>query len=422
MIDGPVEGRLSRTVGVAGAVVLGLGSIVGTGIFVGVGLATAVAGPAVVFAVAVAALVATANGLSSAQLAAAHPVSGGTYEYGYRFLRPSLGFAAGWMFLVAKSASAATAALGVALYLTAGTPWDGRPARTAIALGLVALVVVLVLSGLRRSTAANGVLVTVTVGALGAFVALGAPRVSAAAFSGGADPRSFLEATALLFVAYTGYGRIATLGEEIREPARNIPRAMIATLAVTTLLYLAVAAVLVGVGGAAGGGDAPLEAAALAFSGPALARVVAVGAVMAMAGVLLNLVLGLSRVLLAMGRRGDMPRGLARVDETGTTPAPAVIATGVGVALLVLLGDVVVTWSLSAFTVLLYYALTNAAALRLPAQNRRFPRLFAWLGLAGCLFLAFWVETAIWMVGAGLVVLGLAGWRWLGGGRPRGAV
>jgi APA family basic amino acid/polyamine antiporter len=129
--------------------------------------------------------------------------------------------------------------------------------------------------------------------------------------------------------------------------------------------------------------------------------------VTAMLGVLLNLILGLSRVLLAMGRRADMPAVLARLDRSGRTPTASVVLVGAGIAALALIGNVKTTWSFSAFTVLIYYALTNLAALRLPASQRRYPRFIPALGLAACLFLAFWVEPTIWIVGLGLLTLGL---------------
>src|SRR5690606_8909573 len=142
---------LARVVGVPGAVLMGLGSIVGTGIFVSIGLAAGVAGPSVVIAVALAAVVATFNGLSSAQLAASHPVSGGTYEYGYRYLNPTLGFVAGWMFLCAKSASAATAALGFGGYALSAFDITDRRARIALGVATLALLTAIVAGGMRRS-------------------------------------------------------------------------------------------------------------------------------------------------------------------------------------------------------------------------------------------------------------------------------
>lgn len=402
---------LKRTVGVAGAVLLGLGSIVGTGVFVSVGVAAAVAGPAVLAAVIIAALVATANGLNSAQLAAAHPVSGGTYEYGYRLLHPAAGFTAGWMFLCAKTASASTAALGFAAYLAAGLGIEGRWTQTGIALGAAALLTAIVLSGLRRSVALNALLVAITLSALLAFVVFGLPRVEGANFRPFfGEGFGILEAAALMFVAYTGYGRIATMGEEITNPSRNIPRAMIITLAVSALLYVAVAAVLVG----SRAGDyenipqgATLGHVAEGFGVPAAVWWIGFGAMIAMLGVLLNLVLGLSRMWLALGRRGDMPGVLARVNASGTTPVPAVILTGASIMALALIGDVRTTWSFSAFTVLIYYSITNASALKLPADQRRYPKWVAVAGLAACLFLAFWVEWKVWAAGLGVIAAGL---------------
>ncbi len=410
--------QLKRELGVLGATLMGLGSIVGTGVFVSIGIATGIAGPAVILAVAIGAIVATCNGLNSAQLAANHAVSGGSYEYGYKYLTPWLGFTAGWMFLLAKTASAATAALGFAGYflnITGVNPSWVVPT----ALLAVVIVTLIVLSGIRRSNVANIAIVSITLLALGFFILACLPRAAEAGldnltpfFTG--SPASVLQASALMFVAYTGYGRIATMGEEAREPRQTIPKAMIVCLVLTMLLYMAVAAVGIGavgadvLGSATGQGKAaPLEAVARSVAGSGGAFVLAIGAMTAMLGVLLNLILGLSRVLLAMGRRRDMPRVLARLNQQGTTPYWSVLVVGVAIALLVLLGNVKTTWSFSAFNVLIYYAITNLAALRLPASERLYPQWLAWLGLASCLFLAFWVESSIWQVGLGLIVAGL---------------
>jgi APA family basic amino acid/polyamine antiporter len=416
--------RLQRQVGLPGAVMIGLGSMVGTGIFVSVGIAAGISGPSVVLAIIIAALVAMCNGLNSAQLAASHPVSGGTYEYGYRYLNPWLGFTAGWMFLLAKSASAATAALGFAGYFSNALALPSV-VFVPLALAAVLLLTAVAASGIQRSNLMNAVIVSVTLFGLAAFVVGGFPNVSADHFLPFFAPSSgeghavgaFLHACALVFVAYTGYGRIATLGEEVREPRRTIPRAIVATMLVTTVLYVAVAGVAVGTIGASTLGQvtagalearvAPLSIAAQGFALPLVSQVVAISAVTAMLGVLLNLILGLSRVALAMGRRGDMPIALAQLNRAGTTPTWAVWAVGVAISVLVLIGDVQLTWSFSAFTVLIYYALTNAAALRLPTSQRIFPTWVAWTGLAACLFLAFWVEPAIWLIGLGCIGLGL---------------
>lgn len=401
-----------------GATLLGLGSILGTGVFVSIGIGASITGASVVLAVGLAAFVAAFNGSSSAQLAAAHPVSGGTYEYGYRFLTPTLGFLAGWMFLLAKSASAATAALGFSGY-TLNLFEQDDSWLVPLGVGAVVVIVLIVLTGLRLSSQVNTVVVTITVAALAAFVVVALGEVDAENFSpfiGGDNGTAFgfFEATALMFVAYTGYGRIATLGEEVHHPRRTIPRAIGLTLVITAMIYVLVAFAAVGSVGAdefaelTASTAAPLEAIARSLDRAAVATIVAIGAITAMLGVLLNLILGLSRVLMAMGRRGDMPRATARLDAGGRTPYIAVVVIGVVVAGLAITGDVRLTWSFAAFNVLIYYALTNASALRLPAELRLFPRWLAVAGLASCAFLVIFVNAWIWLVGAGILVLGVA--------------
>lgn len=416
-----VHRDLERQLGLGGAVVVGLGSIVGTGVFVSIGVAAGVAGPAVILAIAIAALVAACNGLSSAQLAAAHPVSGGTYEYGYRTLGPYAGFSAGWLFLLAKGASAATAALGFAGYLL--RPLGGSPTLIVpIAVVTTAALTALVLLGARRTNWLNVAMVSLTFAALAYFVVGGLSTPSEEAepltpFFLSPEGRSplpgVLEACALMFVAFTGYGRIATLGEEVRDPAYTIPKAVVFTIGTVSALYILVAYVAVRAIGAARLAEAastdaaPLEVAAQALNVPGVAPIISIAAMTAMLGVLLNLLLGLSRVLLAMGRRGDMPAATARLNAAGTAPTVATVVVGGVVIALALLGDVRTTWSFSAFTVLLYYAITNAAAIRLAPERRLYSPLWAWGGIASCLFLAFWVEPIIWMAGTGLVAAGL---------------
>jgi len=391
---------LKRELGTPGAVLMGLGSIIGTGVFVSIGIAASVSGASVLLAIGIAAFVATCNALSSAQLAAAHPFSGGTYEYGYRYLTPRLGFIAGWMFLLAKSASAATAALGFAGYALGVVGIQNG--QTPLALAAVLVLTLVVWAGVNRSNIANTLIVSVTLAALGVFVLAGIPELETAHLQPFfIDTPGFLQACALMFVAYTGYGRIATLGEEVKNPQQTIPRAIIITLLVSMGMYGAVALVAVGAIGTTGlNTPAPLEAAAQTFAFSPAAPLVALGAVTAMLGVLLNLILGLSRVLLAMGRRRDMPPITANVSVS-------VWVMGAVIAGLVLLGNIKTTWSFSAFNVLLYYAITNLAALQLPPVQRLYPRWLAWAGLAACIFLAFWVDPAVWLLGLVLIGVGL---------------
>lgn len=415
----PPAQALKRELGVFGATVMGLGAMVGTGIFVSIGIAAGAAGPSVILAIALAALVAVCNAFSSAQLAASHAVSGGTYEYGYRYLNHWFGFTAGWMFVCAKTASAATAALGFAGYFShlIGRAADSMP---LLAIGAVAAFTVLVLLGIRRSNWMNVVIVSVTLTALALFVLAGIPQLLRNG-AGNLTPfipaevglGGFFYATALMFVAYTGYARIATLGEEVKDPKRNIPRAIVITLIVAAGLYILVAVVGLGVTGitrfaaVTDSRATPLEAAATALAVPGLPTIVALGSVTAMLGVLLNLILGLSRVALAMGRQGDLPPMFGRLNRTSDAPSAAVVGVGIVIGTLALVGSVETTWAFSAFTVLVYYALTNLAALQLREEDRLYPRGFAVGGLIGCLFLAWWVPPRIWLAGIGLIGAGL---------------
>jgi APA family basic amino acid/polyamine antiporter len=420
-LEAPVPERLTRELGVFGATMMGLGSIVGTGVFVSIGVAAGATGPSIVLAIALAAVVATCNALSSAQLAASHAVSGGTYEYGYRYLSPWLGFTAGWTFLCAKIASAATAALGLSGYLLRLLGVDLRW-QVILALAAVVGFTLLVLGGVKRSNRFNIIIVTATLGSVSLFILFGLPdlaangRANLAPIFPSADGdglSGFFYATALMFVAYTGYGRVATLGEEVKNPRTAIPRAIVITLGVSAALYVLVAMVAIGAigverfAGAAESAATPLEAAARAFATPGLPEIVAVGAVTAMLGVLLNLILGLSRVVLAMGRQGDLPPLFGRLNRHGASPSAAVVGVGLAIAGLTVTASVETTWAFSAFTVLIYYAVTNLAALRLAREDRLYPRAFAVGGLAACLFLAFWVPLPIWLFGLGLILLGL---------------
>lgn len=416
-----IHRKLRRDLSLSGATLMGLGSILGTGVFVSIGVAAGVTGPSVIFSIMLAALVATCNALSSAQLAASHPVSGGTYEYGYRYLHPSLGFTAGWMFLCAKTASAATAALGFAGYFLHLFGFRAISI-VPVAATVVIVLILIVLSGIRRSNKTNMIIVSITLLSLLVFVILGLPSLLQ---HGGQNltpffPKTtdggfghFLYATALMFVAYTGYGRIATMGEEVKEPKSTIPKAIIITLIVSAVIYILVAVVAIGSVGSTQlatvteSRATPLEIAASSMNRPGLVILISVGACTAMLGVLLNLILGLSRIALAMGRQQDLPDMFAFVSSKHRTPVAAVVGIGLAIAGLALFGSVETTWSFSAFTVLIYYSITNLSALYLPKEQRLYPNFIALTGLISCLFLAFWVPFVIWLSGLLLIVLGL---------------
>ena len=429
----PAHGPLKRELGVFQAMMLGLGSIIGTGVFISIGIGANVAGDAVLLAIVCAAFLALCNGISSAQLAANHPVSGGTYEYGYRWLGPRLGFTAGWMFMFAKSASAATAALGLAGYFTLLI--GAAPANALIyALVSVCLLSMIALTGIKRSSFVNTIIVSMTLLSLGSLIVAGLydandfSKLDGSGFLSGlrAEPGNLFESIALMFVAYTGYGRIATLGEEVKSPRTTIPVSIMTTLFVSMSLYGLIAFVAIQSIGAkrfgtiATTGNAPLRTIAETVGSPLLVWVISLGAITAMLGVLLNLILGLSRVLLAMGRRRDVPALFGRVHPDTAVPRMATYGVLVVVTLLVLIGNVQLTWSFSAFAVLIYYALTNLCAIRLTNEERFYPKWISVLGLLACLFLAFWIEWQVLCAGVGLLVVGQL-WQTVGNYRSNGA-
>ena len=406
--DRPPE--LRRALGLADAVGIGFGAIVGAGIFVVTGIAAGVAGPALLLALPLAGVAAAANALSSAELAASYPRAGGTYEYGWRVLHPWAGFAAGWMFLASKTAAAGTVGLGIAAYLARLAP--GVP-RRAVALAAILLFTAVNALGVRRSSAVNLGIVAVSTVSLVLFAAVGLARFDAAHLRpfAPAGPRGVLQAAALLFFAYTGYARVATLGEEVREPRATIPRAILVTVAGVSVLYLAVA--LAAVGGAGAGPltrtAAPLADAARAMGAGWLETVVSAGAVCAMLGVLLSQLLGLSRMVFAMARRGDLPGALARVDARSGAPVRATLLVGAAAALAAGLGTLRGIAAAASFAILLYYAIANLSALRMPREAKLYPDAVPAVGLAACALLAASLSprtalTGLAVLAAGFVV------------------
>jgi APA family basic amino acid/polyamine antiporter len=390
-----------------------MGAIIGAGIFVVTGVAAGIAGPSFLIGLLLAGAVATFNALSSAQLAATYPQSGGTYEYGYRVLHPSLGFAAGWTFLASKLAAGGTVALGFAGYLNSLVP--AIPERPAAVAAIVLLTAVNLL-GIRKAGRLNTAIVSVTVTTLVYFVISGIPafdRANLTPFVTGGWG-STLQSAALLFFAYTGYARLATLGEEVREPRRTIPRAIIIALAASAVLYVAVALVAVGGVGAPALAEtsSPLQRAAQVFVLPGTGLATGIGAITAMLGVLLSQLLGISRMMFAMARRRDLPAVLAHLDERHDVPSYAILLTSAVLILVALFGSLAVIVAAAAFTILLYYSITNLAALRMRAEDKLFPNWVAVLGLISCLVLAVTLRPAVILGGLALLVVGFA-LRWL---------
>ncbi|MCI0385590.1 APC family permease [Streptomyces sp. CNQ085] len=404
---GGVPEELRRTLGVPDAVVIGLGSMIGAGIFAALAPAARAAGSGLLIGLALAAVVAYCNATSSARLAARHPASGGTYVYGRERLGEFWGYLAGWAFVVGKTASCAAMALTVGSYV-----WPGQAHAVAVA-AVVALTAVNY-AGVRKSAWLTRAIVSVVLAVLTAVVvaALTAGTADAARLDIGSDATfaGVLQAAGLLFFAFAGYARIATLGEEVRDPARTIPRAIPTALGITLVVYALVAVcvlMLLGSDGLAGAA-APLSDAARAAGADRLVPVVRVGAAVAALGSLLALILGVSRTTLAMARDRHLPHALAAVHPRFQVPHRAELLVGAVVAVAAATGDLRGAIGFSSFGVLVYYAVANASAWTLTPAEGRPARVVPVVGLAGCLVLAFALPVSSVVSGAAVLAAGAA--------------
>jgi basic amino acid/polyamine antiporter, APA family len=376
---------LARRLGTSDAVIIGLGSMLGAGVFAAFSPAAAVAGAGLLIGLGVAALVAYCNATASAQLAAEYPTSGGTYIYGRERLGPWWGFLAGWGFIIGKIASCAAMALTFAAYVAPGA-WQ-RP----VAIAAVIVLATVNYHGVTRTAGLTKIIVALVLATLALVVA-----ASFTEANGMASIQSFdlladgwygiLQSGGLLFFAFAGYARIATMGEEVRDPERTIPLAILTALTITVLIYLAVAAsilVVLGPDGVAAS-PAPLAAAVDAAGWMWASLPVRLGAAAAALGALLALIAGVGRTTLAMARNDDLPRWLAAVHERHKVPHHAEVTVAGLVCVLILLTDLRGAIGFSSFGVLLYYLIANVAAYTQSADRRRFPRILQLIGVAGC--------------------------------------
>ena len=392
--------ELARRLGPGDAVAIGLGSMIGAGAFVVWGPAARAAGSWLLLSLVLAAVVAACNAWSSGALAARYPSAGGTYVYGRERLGPFAGYLAGWSFVVGKIASCAAMAMAVAAYLAPGRE------QVAAVVAVVAITV-LNLSGVQRSAGVSKVIVSVVLavllGVLVAGLAGGGASVHPDAWAQGTSPYGVLQGAGLIFFAFAGYARIATLAEEVRDPERTIPRAITITVVTVLGLYAVIAVLALGIlgpGQLAASPDPVAAATAVVLGDPWVWAVRGVAA-LAACGALLNLILGISRTSLAMARDGYLPSALAGIDHR-QVPRNAESAVGATVIALVLVVDLRGAIGFSSFGVLTYYAVANASAWTLRGDWRGAPVVPA-VGLVGCVALA---ATLPWpSVVGGVVVL-----------------
>ena len=394
--DGPA---LQRRLGTEDAVTIGLGSMLGAGIFVALAPAAAAAGSGLLIGLAVAAVVAYCNATSSARLAALYPQSGGTYVYGRERLGAFWGYTAGWSFVVGKTASCAAMALTVGIY---AWPAYAHAVAVAAVVGLTAMNY----AGIQKSALFTRVIVAIVLAVLAAVVVLvlGFGDVDASRMFGeDVSVAGVLQAAGLLFFAFAGYARIATLGEEVRDPAHTIPRAIFIAFGITLAVYAIVAAAVLAELGSAGlaSSSAPLADAVRAAGQSGFEPVVRAGAAIAALGSLLSLLLGVSRTTLAMARDRHLPHALAAVHPRFASPHRAELVVGAVVAVIAAVADIRGAIGFSSFAVLVYYAIANASAVTLGR------RVIPAVGLTGCMLLALLLPISSVLVGAGVVLIGV---------------
>ncbi|MGJ0118775.1 APC family permease [Williamsia sp. MIQD14] len=399
---------LARRLGTGDAIVIGLGSMIGAGIFAVFAPAASVAGSGLLIGLAIAAVVAFCNATSSAQLAAQYPQSGGTYLYGRERLGEWAGFLAGWTFVIGKTASCAAMALTCATYaVPAGAaPWVAAAAVVALA--------TVNCFGVTRTATATKVIVVAVLAVLVAVVVVGVA-------GGGPDTSNLTgdllghgwygiaQSAGLVFFAFAGYARIATLGEEVGDPRRAIPRAIVTALAITLVVYVAVgiaALAVLGVDDLASS-QSPLVDLATAGGGDGWATPVRIGAALAALGALLALIAGVGRTALAMARNGDLPRALSRIEPRHRVPRRAEVSLAVVVVVLVLTVDLREAIGFSSFGVLLYYLIANAAAWTQRGDDRRYPRALQIIGAVGCVVLVATLPATSIAIGVGVVAVGI---------------
>ena len=393
--------QLERQLGITDAVVMGLGSMIGAGIFAVLAPAAAAAGTSVLIALAAAAVVAYLNATSSARCAARYPESGGAYVYGRKRLGEFWGYLAGWGFVVGKTASCVATALIVGFYA-----WPAQA--HAIAVVAVLALTAVNYTGIQKSALVTRIIVAVVLAALAAVavVAFTGPSTDFGRLDIGADASAHgvLQAAGLLFFAFAGYARIATLGEEVRDPARTIPRAIPLALGIALIVYAVVAVAALAVLGSEGlaHSAAPLADVVRAAGAAGFAPVVRIVAVIAALGSLLSLILVVSRTTFAMARDHYLPQPLSAIHPRFKTPYRAEVAVGVVVAVLAGTTEVRSAIGFSSFAVLVYYAIANASAWTLGG------RIVPTVGFIGCLVFAFALPLNSVLLGTAVLLVGTA--------------
>ena len=399
---------LRREIGLFGATALGIGAIIGSGIFIVTGIVAGVAGPAMIFSIIIAGVIAVFSAMSVAELGAYLPKEGGTYAYAQKLISPFAGFIAGWIWVFSNIFVGAAVSLGFAHYFVTLFP--------AVPVKIVAVVICLVFIiinyiGLKESVLFNNILVTAKVLILLFFVAFGLGFFHPGNFTPLAPEGAMgiLSGAALIFFAYTGFARVTIMAEEVKDPEKTIPRSIYLALGISTVIYLLVSVVAVGLAGApalAQSGSPLADAIGITGSTGAV-LLISLGAMIATASVLLTTIMGISRIVFSMARSQDLPLLFGRIHPRFRTPCYAIAITGACMIAALLFADLLLVVAVSTFAMLVYYLIANIAALRLPWEYRRYPSWIPAIGALSCIWLIAFLSPYSWIIGCiGLLIGG----------------
>nr|WP_319376512.1 amino acid permease [uncultured Methanoregula sp.] len=407
--DVPGNGQLKRGIGLFGATALGIGAIIGSGIFIVTGIVAGIAGPAMIFSVIIAGVIAVFSAMSVAELGSYLPEEGGTYAYAQKLISPFAGFIAGWIWIFSNIFVGAAVSLGFAHYFA--TLFPTVPVKI-IAIIICLVFIIINYIGIRESLLFNNLLVTAKILILLFFVAFGLGVFQPSKFIPFAPEGSMgvLNGAALIFFAYTGFARVTIMAEEVKDPEKTIPRSIYLALGISTVIYLLVSIIAIGIAGApalAQSGSPLADAIGVTGSSGAV-LLISLGAMIATASVLLTTIMGISRIVFSMARSQDLPPLFEKIHPRFSTPYYAIAITGICMIAAVILADLVLVVAVSTFAMLIYYLIANIAAFRLPHEHRKYPQAVPVIGALSCLGLLAFLSPSSWIIGCtGLVIGGI---------------
>jgi APA family basic amino acid/polyamine antiporter len=404
----PEPAGLKREIGLFGATALGIGAIIGSGIFIVTGIVAGIAGPAMIISVLIAGIIALFSAMSVAELSAYLPEEGGTYAYAQKLISPFAGFIAGWIWVFSNIFVGAAVSLGFAHYFA--TLFPALPVK-GIAVIICLIFIIINYIGLKESTILNNILVTVKVLILLFFIAfgLGFFRSTNLTPLAPAGISGILSGAALIFFAYTGFARVTIMAEEVQDPRVTIPRSIYLALAISTVLYIFVSSIAVGLVGAPAlsqSGSPLADAIRVTGSSPAV-LLISTGAMIATASVLLTTIMGISRILFAMSRKGDLPAFLTHIHPRFNTPHYAIWISGACMIAAILLADLTLVVAVSTFAMLVFYLIADIAAFRIPSDFQKYPRIVPVIGAVSCIALIGFLTLNSWIIGCIGMVIGM---------------